>query len=498
MTPSRPIDIYVRVSRVGKREDLQSLDDQEHDARRFAEAHDLRVGKVLKDENRSGGNVERAGLQQILRRVEGGESGGVVISYLSRFSRDTVQGLTLIDRITAAGGVVYAPNLPDYTSPDGRMLTTIQLAIDSGYRERKGAEFERAKEAAIARGVAVNTRPAVGYKKVGSKKGKDRRLEPDPTTAPIVRQVFEQRAEGEGPAELGRFLQASEVRTSQGSRTWTKQAVYNLLANRIYLGELSYGRDRRYVNPTSHEPIVDLATWQAAQHPNGRKLTPPRSEASTSLLSGLLRCAACRYCMQATTTSRGKRIYRCTRTHSGGVCPAPARIAADQIEAVALDAYWKLGRDYEAEGSERASDDDLSTLEEAAERSERSLLQWTSPEVQEAIGDLGEYASGLLTRRAARDHDAASLGRARAAHRSTASLPSFSTIEREWDDMSTSEQREFLGARIDCLALAREPARLVVFPEGSGPTDLPRRGFKSDPVLAPFPDAPSGVRVLAL
>ena len=173
----------------------------------------------------------------------------------------------MLDRITAAGGAVYAPNLPDYTSPDGRMLTTIQLAIDSGYRERKGAELERAKERAIETGIPVITRPAVGLRQRD-----DRRLEPDPAVAPIVRAVFEQRAQGAGPVELAELLEGAGVRTSQGSVTWSKPAIYGLLSNRIYMGELSYGKDRRYVNPTAVGPIVDLALLMAAQHPNGRRL----------------------------------------------------------------------------------------------------------------------------------------------------------------------------------------------------------------------------------
>ena len=32
------------------------------------------------------------------------------------------------------------------------------------------------------------------------------------------------------------------------------------------------------------------------------------------------------------TTSRGKRIYRCSKRHAGGLCPSPARIFADVIE----------------------------------------------------------------------------------------------------------------------------------------------------------------------
>ena len=34
------------------------------------------------------------------------------------------------------------------------------------------------------------------------------------------------------------------ARSTEGSRTWSKQAVYNLLRNRVYLGEASYGRGR--------------------------------------------------------------------------------------------------------------------------------------------------------------------------------------------------------------------------------------------------------------
>src|SRR4051812_41004323 len=179
---SKPIDIYTRVSRVGGREHLVSHEDQEAQARGFAKSRGLRLGRVLHDEDVSGGTLDRPALQEALRRVESGESGGIIVAYLSRASRDTRQGLDLLEAVTRTGGAVYAPNLPDYTTADGRMLTTIQLAIDSGYRERKREEFERAKAGAIARGVAVNTRPAVGLRK-----RKDGTLEHDLRTASVVR-----------------------------------------------------------------------------------------------------------------------------------------------------------------------------------------------------------------------------------------------------------------------------------------------------------------------
>jgi Recombinase len=127
------------------------------------------------------------------------------------------------------------------------------------------------------------------------------------------------------------------VKTSQGSKTWSKQAVYGLLSNRVYLGELSYGDPPRFVNENAHEPIVDLATWEAAQHPNGSKLTALRSE-SGYLLSGIARCSGCRCCLQGTRTSRGKRIYRCTRTRAAGICPSRSENVRRKSELV----QWRV------------------------------------------------------------------------------------------------------------------------------------------------------------
>jgi DNA invertase Pin-like site-specific DNA recombinase len=488
--PYLPVDVYIRVSRVGGREHLISPEEQEHRARTLARERGLRVGKILTDLDESGGKLDRPGLQEALRRVEGGESGGVIVAWLDRLSRDSEQALGLVRRISDAGGVIYAPDAPsDWTTPEGGLQAGIVFTFATYVRMRARAGFERAKERAIANGIPVHSRPAVGYRA-----RQDRRLEPDPDVAPVIREVFERRARGEGPAALGAFLTERGITTSQGSRMWSKEAIYGLLRNRVYLGELSYGLDRRFVNPDAHEAIVDLATWQAAQHPNGRRLAPARSEGSEFLLTGIARCSGCGYSLQATKTSRGKRIYRCGRTHAGGICPAPVRIDAGLVEAAAVEAFWSLTRDLEAEGTK---DDrgELKAIERQLERAEHALKQWTSIEVQEAIGDTSEYAAGLRERRQARDEAAAKLGSARVEPRAT--VKTTKRLRSEWQRATPQERRELLGLRLDTIALGRD-RRMVVYAAGTGPTDLPRRGFKRDPSLAPFPDAPSGARVLRL
>jgi site-specific DNA recombinase len=483
-----PVDIYTRASRAT--EGSSTHEQQEREARDFARSNGLTIGRVLTDKTKStSATLARPVLQEALRRVESGESSGVVVAYLSRSSRDTRQGLELLDRITRAGGTVYAPNLPDYTTADGRMLTTIQFAIDAGYRDRKSEEFENRKRESIEAGIPVHTRPAVGLQK-----RRDKRLEHHPRTGPVVREFFDRRAQGAGPTELGAFLESRRVKTSQGSRTWSKQAVYNMIQNPIYKGVLRYGKDDRYVNANAvvGGPLVDPATWEAAQHPNGRNLHAAKSGESSWLVAGVLRCHACRYSMQGTTTSRGKRIYRCNRRHAGGVCPDPARIDADTIEAAAVEAFWKLTADLEATGVADTTGE-LDGLEKTVELAEQRVAQLSGADAQDALGE-----SYLDTFRQRREELAAALdalGQARAAA-SRDGIPSSDTLRRAWERMGVQDRRELLGLRFHALALSRSRS-LVVYPAGSD-VELPTRGFKRAPVLAPFPAVPRRARSLAL
>ena len=481
---AKPVDIYTRASRAA--EGSTTHEQQERQARDFARSQGLTVGRVLKDPTKStSATLNRPVLQEALRRVQEGESAGVVVAYLSRGSRDTRQGLELLDMITRAGGVVYAPNLPDYTTADGRMLTTIQFAIDAGYRDRKGEELEQRKRESIENKIPVNSRAAVGLRK-----RPDKRLEHHQRTAPIIRDVFERRARGEGPTALAEYLESNGVKTSQGSRIWSKQAVYGLIQNPVYKGLLRYGRDDRYTNPDAVEPIVDAATWQAAQHPNGPRLAVAKSGESSWLLTGILRCQSCRYAMQGTTTSRGKRIYRCTRRD----CPTRprTRIDADVIEAAAVEAFWRLTDDLEAEGT-RDTAGELAGLESALERAERLLAQLDNADAQDALGE--RYLSVFRGRREERDRIAEALGRAQA-EASKDGMPDVETLRGVWDRMGVQDRRELLGLRFHALALSRDRS-LVVWPAGSD-VELPRRGYGAAQPLRPFPGPPRGARKVTL
>jgi DNA invertase Pin-like site-specific DNA recombinase len=430
MTRQRAIDIYVRVSRRGGRTDekFHSPEEQEQIARAFLKQRNLPAGVVHTDIDRSGGTTEREGLQEAIGRVRARQSGGIVVAWLDRFSRDTVQGLQLLGEVEEAGGKVYAPDAPeDTTSPEGELQLDMFLAIAKYQRRRARKGFERAKERAIMAGIAVGPVP-VGYERT-----EDRRLVPS-AHADAIRELFRLRAAGTGYGALAEFLEREGVVPGRNG-TWTRQGIAALLRNRTYLGELNYGE---WVNPTACEPLVDLPTWKAAQAP-APKPRPSRGEAPW-LLTGLVHCARCgRRLAPWRASARQNRVrrYKCPARD----CQPRTSIAADVAEREVIRLLFDLlGADWETREQEAA---DLAPLEEALEKAERLLAQASTPEAQEALGD--EWLSMVGARRAARDEAAAVLGRAMAENNPVASAKvDEEDLRATWDDLSAEERREAL------------------------------------------------------
>ena len=114
--------------------------------------------------------------------------------------------LSTLERIEAAGGRVYSAT----EDTRNKMVRTILLAVAEHERDRVKATFAASTASAIERGIYTAGTVPIGYRR-----GPDRRLVPDPDTAPIVVGVFERRAEG---VELGAARPVASVRTFDSCR----------------------------------------------------------------------------------------------------------------------------------------------------------------------------------------------------------------------------------------------------------------------------------------
>jgi site-specific DNA recombinase len=370
---------YIRVSQVAGRSGPSFIgpDVQEQTIRRLAKAHGLELSGIVQELDVSGGRaVDDRKLGELVRAVEAGDSGGIVVWKLSRFSRDLLDGVIVADRVIRAGGRLLAE---DFDSNQGMSKAILGFLLGWAEEERmaRRSGWRAAQERAVARGVHPTKTP-VGYSRT-----KEGRLIPDLEKAGLVLEAFQARARGASIQDCADIVGASY----SGARAMFKSSTY---LGHVRMGDM--------LNENAHEPLVSERVWQLAQR-NGGPAHRDGSMASQGVLAGLVRCASCGFVCSVTGGGHGKNpraSYSCRGRRVGNVCTARASASVRKVDAF----VWPLLR-------ERAGTVDLeAAMEEfyeaqvamsAADRELKAFLEGAR------IADLGPdlYASEVSRRREA-------------------------------------------------------------------------------------------------
>lgn len=166
-------DAYVRVSRVGGRD---------RDAGRFISPKlqreriagwqmthgddKVRIGEWFEDVDVSGATVadERPGLKRAFERIERGQSDGIVVAQLDRFSRSVAGALRDLDWLREHGAeFASVGDSIDTTTPNGEFLFTIVLAMAQLERAQRAEGWERARrDAVVERGWQLTSEGVAG------------------------------------------------------------------------------------------------------------------------------------------------------------------------------------------------------------------------------------------------------------------------------------------------------------------------------------------------
>jgi hypothetical protein len=257
-----------------------------------------------------------------------------VVAKLDRFSRWLPYGVQIIERIDQAGGLfVAAADGFDLRTDSGRLQFHVMLSFADYELRRFRTNWRKARETLILeRGQHWGPAIPLGYRRAA-----DGRLAIDPETADLVRELYARRSAGAGLTELARWLDGLGARTWRGGRP-TARWVGDLVRSPVYLGWAYAGS---LCNEHAHPPLVDRVTWE-----RGRRARAPKpSQGSPTLLSGLVRCRACRHVMGAawSQTKAGRvRAYRCNPGKASGRCPHPAfaleRVLLELVEPI----FWDL------------------------------------------------------------------------------------------------------------------------------------------------------------
>jgi DNA invertase Pin-like site-specific DNA recombinase len=301
--PVKPLDVYVRVSRVQGREVEEeggTAAEQEKRCRAQLQASGLKAGQVFSDLDQSGGKTSRPFFDRAMGRIESGESGGMIVLNLSRFGRNRQVPLD-IEKIEQWGGtLVSVEEKLDTSSPMGKFAVDILAAVNTLYLGQISEQWKRVKANARARGVHIG-KAACGYARKD-----DGTLVVDEESAAAVREAFKLRAQRPQPSwgAVADMLTTRGVRPSNGAAEWGRHSARAVVSNPIYMGD------------ETHEQIVKPWLWKKAQAPKTDKRTVVRGEGHP-LGGGLVRCGKCGTGLVESKSGRGNPNLRCDTPGTG-------------------------------------------------------------------------------------------------------------------------------------------------------------------------------------
>lgn len=199
-------------------------------------------------------------------------------------------------------------------------------------------------------------------------------------------------------------------------------------------------------------------------------------------MSGIVRCAGCRYRMRgAKVGQRKQRVYRCDRHRGAGKCPAPGYIDCDLLEQHVVGLFLAEAGRVRVTSSETAGDLEagLAELEEA----EQELAAFRDNErVRVSLERLGggEFEAGLEAR-----VDAVVAARQALSELRGRSVQPVAVDLAIWPDLGLQERRLVLAAAVDAVMVRRlgrvgtpppVSERVRVLWSGEAPEDLPGPG----------------------
>jgi DNA invertase Pin-like site-specific DNA recombinase len=481
MKSPRRLDGLIRVSQIDGREgdSFRSPRQQREACKRWAEATDAEIVAWHEGVGRSGKTMDRADVDAALERIRGGQTDGVIVAWLDRFSRAPVaEALGVYNDISNAGGQVVAVDMAGLNPNDatGEMALTVMLSVNRMQWRKAAERYDQTRREAIADGKAVGGAP-FGYRfKDSTPNGRgrgirDSRLVVHPSEGKIVRELFERKVGGATWLELARWLDT--VAPKPNGEHWARNTARSMIMCKTYLGQVQHGP---HVKVGAHEPIVSTSLWRRAQNKPGR-----RTPRGTYLLGGLVRCAGCGRRMRGTTLGRGAgRAYSC----DGPECKARSTIMVGKLDAEITDQFF---RHLDAFHVRPVEDGEFDQAHAEVERRTEELeaLAAVIPSHPTAVAAhqaaLNEAEQELIQ---AEDHlhqVAASL---------TAQGPEVRELREDWSSLTLAEKREILRAGIDAVLVrraqsptAKPPAadRILVLFSGTAPVGLADNG-RSGPV----------------
>jgi DNA invertase Pin-like site-specific DNA recombinase len=338
--------IYTRKSsEEGLEQEFNSLDAQREASEAYILSQRHEGWRTLRtrydDGGYSGGSMERPALKRLLADIEAGKINTFVVYKVDRLTRSLADFAKIIETFDKYRvSFVSITQQFNTTTSMGRLTLNVLLSFAQFEREVTGERIRDKIAASKRKGMWMGGMVPLGYAARG------RKLIVLPTEAKRVlwlyRRYLALGCVRKVKADLDRRGLKSKVRISAtkrkfGGSSYSRGALYNILQNPIYLGEVHH-KDQIY--PGEHEALVPRGLWdkvQARLRTNNQARRNGLNAKSPSLLAGLLYDEHGHRFTPSHAVKEGKRYrYYVSQAAIQGVAQgaAPRRIPAHEIETL--------------------------------------------------------------------------------------------------------------------------------------------------------------------
>jgi len=293
--------IYCRKSTDTEDKQVLSLESQENELTRLAEANGLEVVSLL-HESKSAKEPGRPIFNEMIKMIQSGKADAILCWKIDRLTRNPVDGGQIQWLLQNNKIQCIRTFEKNYYPNDNVLLMSIEQAMANQYIRDLSTNVKRGNRAKLERGEWPNRAP-FGY--VNDRNTKSVAI--DPVNSKYVIRTFELYIKGSrGFKEISEVLFQEGLKTGS-SKKISKAYVQRILTTIFYTGIMEKGG--KYYSG-KHTPLIPQETFKTAQdvmhnrlHPKTQKLFFP--------LRGFLKCDSCG-CALTSSLKKGHHYYYCT------------------------------------------------------------------------------------------------------------------------------------------------------------------------------------------
>ena len=214
----------------------------------------------------SGGTLDRPALQRLLADIADAKVDVIVVYKIDRLTRSLFDFAKIVEAFDARGvSFVSITQQFNTTTSMGRLTLNVLLSFAQFEREVAGERIRDKIAASKKKGMWMGGLPPLGYDV------RERKLVANKEEARTVLHIYGRYAELRSVRALKAELDAAGIRskhrtfsdgTVYGGHKLSRGALYLMLQNRIYRGEITH-KGNAY--PGEHKAIVDQALWDKVQ-----------------------------------------------------------------------------------------------------------------------------------------------------------------------------------------------------------------------------------------